>query len=375
MFVPKVTDCMRFCRIFSVMALGLLLYACASYTPVPEAGAPPGVPAPAAGRLQAVNWSQVDGWQDDALIGAAEALRQNCRKVGSQARWQRVCVAASRLDGLDPDAVRVFFQQYFTPFQLANSDGTTRGLVTGYYEPLLHGSRTRRGAYQYPLYHWPAGRRAGASLPPRSELMRSGMLRGSELVYVDDPIEAFFLQVQGSGQIELDDGTVMRVGFGGTNNQPYKSIGKWLIDHGELTPSQATMQGIQAWARANPRRVDALLDVNPRFVFFREMPNDGAGGVEGPIGALGVPLTAERSIAVDPQAIPLGSPVFLSTTRPAFGPLANTPLNRLVFAQDTGSAIKGGVRADYFWGLGDDAGDLAGRMKQQGRMWVLLPNS
>ena len=134
------------------------------------------------------------------------------------------------------------------------------------------------------------------------------------------------------------------------------------------------MQGIRAWARANPSRVDALLDVNPRFVFFREMPNHGVGGIEGPIGALGVPLTAERSIAVDPASIPLGSPVFLSTTRPPFGPQANTPINRLMFAQDTGSAIKGGVRADFFWGLGDDAGDLAGRMRQSGKMWVFLPN-
>jgi membrane-bound lytic murein transglycosylase A len=204
--------------------------------------------------------------------------------------------------------------------------------------------------------------------------MRSAALSGDELVYVDDPIEAFFLQVQGSGRITLDDGSVMRVGYGGTNNQPYTSIGRWLIDQGELTPARATMQGIKAWARAHPTRVDALLDVNPRFVFFKEMPSgEGAldGGADGPVGALGVPLTPERSIAVDPSSIPLGTPVFLQTTRP----LTNTPMSRLVFAQDVGSAIKGGVRADYFWGLGDDAGDLAGKMKQGGRMWLLLPNT
>jgi membrane-bound lytic murein transglycosylase A len=200
------------------------------------------------------------------------------------------------------------------------------------------------------------------------------VLNGNELLWVDDPIEAFFLQVQGSGRIAMEDGSVMRVGFGGTNNQPYRSIGRWLLDHGELAPSQATMQGIKAWARANPSRVNALLDTNPRFVFFREMPsneNTADGGADGPIGALGVPLTPERSIAVDPSSIPLGTPVFLQTTRP----MTNTPLNRLVFAQDTGTAIKGGVRADYFWGLGDEAGDLAGKMKQDGRMWLLFPNS
>ena len=328
----------------------------------------------ATGRLTPVAWQQVPGWEDDSLIGATAALRENCLRVGQEPNWRRACAAAAQLDELDVTGTRTFFETYFTPFQFANGDGTLDGLVTGYYEPLLHGARTRRGPYQYPLYRSPAGYRAGAVLPPRAQLERSGLLAGNELVWVDDPIEAFFLQVQGSGRIVLDDGAIMRVGFGGSNNQPYKSIGRWLLDHGELTPAQATMQGIKAWARANAPRVDALLDTNPRFVFLREMPSADpalAGADQGPIGALGVPLTPQRSIAVDPASIPLGTPVFLQTTRP----LTNAPMNRLVFAQDTGTAIKGGVRADYFWGLGDDAGDLAGKMKQVGRMWLLLPNS
>jgi membrane-bound lytic murein transglycosylase A len=340
----------------------------------PPAGAVPSQQALAAARLTQVSWEQVPGWQDDSLIGAAVALRQNCARVGSLANWRRACAVAQQLDDLDVSAARNFFETYFTPFALANGDGTLDGLVTGYYEPLLHGSRYRHAPYVYPLYRWPSGSRPGAALPPRVQLVRSGVLAGNELVYVDDPIEAFFLQVQGSGRILLDDGSVMRVGYAGTNNQPYRSIGRWLIDRGELSPAQATMQGIKAWARANPARVDALLDVNPRFVFFKEMASGESvpdGGADGPIGALGVPLTPERSIAVDPASIPLGTPVFLQTTRP----LSNQPMNRLVFAQDVGSAIKGGVRADYFWGLGDDAGDLAGRMKQAGRMWLLLPNS
>jgi membrane-bound lytic murein transglycosylase A len=328
----------------------------------------------AAARLTPVAWQQVPGWEDDSLIGAAAALRENCVRVGRERKWERACAAAAQLDDLDVAGTRTFFESYFTPFQFANGDGTLDGLVTGYYEPLLQGARTRRGAYQYALYRWPSGYRPGASLPPRAELERSGVLAGHELVWVDDPIEAFFLQVQGSGRIVLDDGTVMRVGFGGSNSQPYKSIGRWLLDHREITPAQATMQGIKAWARANPARVDALLDTNPRFVFFREMPAAAPSLTsldQGPIGALGVPLTPQRSIAVDPASIPLGTAVFLQTTRP----LTNAPMNRLVFAQDTGSAIKGGVRADYFWGLGDDAGELAGKMKQAGRMWLLLPNS
>jgi membrane-bound lytic murein transglycosylase A len=328
----------------------------------------------AAARLTPVAWQQVPGWDDDSLIGAVAALRENCVRVGREREWERACAAAARLDDLDVAATRTLFETYFTPFQFANGDGTLDGLVTGYYEPLLRGARTRRGAYQYAIYGWPSGYRRGASLPPRAELERSGVLAGHELVWVDDPIEAFFLQVQGSGRVVLDDGTVMRVGFGGSNNQPYQSIGRWLLDHREITPAQATMQGIKAWARANPARVDALLDTNPRFVFFREMPGAEPSQTsleQGPIGALGVPLTPQRSIAVDPASIPLGTAVFLQTTRP----LTNAPMNRLVFAQDTGSAIKGGVRADYFWGLGDDAGELAGKMKQVGRMWLLLPNS
>jgi membrane-bound lytic murein transglycosylase A len=339
------------------------------------AGGTPIVPGQrAAQRLTAVSWQQVPGWTDDSLLGATAALRQNCSRLARQANWARPCAAAQGLDDLDMSAARDFFEKYFTPFQLANNDGTLDGLVTGYYEPLLHGSRTRHGPYQYALYRWPYRFKTGTTLPSRAQLERSGVLNGNELVWVDDPIEVFFLQVQGSGRVIMEDGSVMRVGFGGTNNQPYKSIGRELLDRGELTPAQATMQGIKAWAKANPSRVDALLDVNPRFVFFREMPSNdpmAASMGDGPVGALGVPLTPERSIAVDPSAIPLGTPVFLQTTRP----LSNRPMNRLVFAQDTGTAIKGGVRADYFWGLGDDAGDLAGRMKQGGRMWLLLPNS
>ena len=182
---------------------------------------------------------------------------------------------------------------------------------------------------------------------------------------MDDAVELFFLQIQGSGRVKLADGTMIRLSYADQNGHPYQSIGRVLIDRGELKLEEASMQGIQAWARANPGRLDELLNTNPSYVFFREAPNSK----DGPLGALGVPLTAERSIAVDPRSVPLGAPVFLATTRPN----SSTPLHRLMLAQDTGGAIQGVVRADFFWGFGKEAGEQAGRMKQAGRMWVLLP--
>jgi len=190
-------------------------------------------------------------------------------------------------------------------------------------------------------------------------------LQGHELVWVDDAIEAFFLHIQGSGQVELPDGQRMRVGYADQNGHPFRSLGRALIDSGEIAPEKASMQGIKEWARRNPRKVQEYLNANPSYVFFRELPRD----LPGPLGALGVPLTPERSIAIDPRVIPLGAPVYLATTWPN----TSEPLTRLMVAQDTGGAIAGGVRADFFWGFGDEAGALAGRMRQAGRMWVLMP--
>ena len=188
------------------------------------------------------------------------------------------------------------------------------------------------------------------------------------LLWVDDAVELFFLQIQGSGRVKLPDGSTVRIGYADQNGHPYHSVGRVLIERGELRAEQASMQGIQAWARANPAKLDEVLNANPSYVFFREVSVKGNEN-EGPQGALGVPLTAERSIAVDPRHVPLGAPVFLSTTQPN----SATPLQRLMLAQDTGGAIRGVVRADFFWGFGAEAGAQAGRMKQQGQMWVLLP--
>ncbi|HKO89148.1 MAG TPA: MltA domain-containing protein [Burkholderiales bacterium] len=276
----------------------------------------------------------------------------------------------------------------FRPYRSSNADGTP-GLVTGYYEPLLKGSRTKRPPFVYPLYAPPddlltvdlsavapdtknmrlRGRLVGRKIVPyasRAEIESgSSALTGKEIVWVDDAIEAFFLHIQGSGRVQLENGDFVRVGYADQNGHPYQSIGRYLIERGELQSSEASMQGIQKWARSHPDQLQALLNQNPSYVFFRELPTSN----DGPLGALGVPLSAERSIAVDPRYVPLGAPVWLATTQPN----STNSLQRLVLAQDTGGAIRGPVRADFFWGFGAAAGEQAGRMRQQGEMWVLLP--
>lgn len=324
--------------------------------------------------LTPVDWRQLPGWQEDDLSQAWPAWLQSCNgmvKRSSTRSWSAVCDRAKGVAGSSTQAVRRYFEDYFQAYALrSNASGSDTGLITGYYEPVLNGSRTRTAQYTVPLYAYPAAWMHSKPNPgpSRAELMASNQLRGSELAWVEDPVAAAFMQIQGSGKIQLDDGKVLRLGFAGTNEQPFKSFAQWLLNKGEITRSQATMQGIQAWAKRNPARIEEMLNANPRFVFFKVLPGNVSADL-GPTGALGVPLTAERSIAVDLKAMPLGAPVFLATTRP----LSKQSLRRLVMAQDTGTAIVGGVRADYYWGTGESAGDLAGRMKQDGQMWLLLP--
>jgi membrane-bound lytic murein transglycosylase A len=291
--------------------------------------------------------------------------------------------------GADRETARRFFEENLTPFQLTHADGGEEGLVTGYYEPLLRGSRKRSSRYRHAVYGLPddllvvdlgevypelkgmrlRGRLEGRRVVPyydRAQLAEGrGALAGREIAWVDDPIELFFLQIQGSGRIALDNGETLRVGYADQNGHPYRSIGRLLVERGELPLERASMQGIKGWARANPAKVTELLNHNASYVFFRELPAD----LPGPLGALGLPLTARRSVAVDPGFVPLGAPVFVATT----WPLSSRPLNRLMLAQDTGGAIRGPVRADFFWGFGAEAAREAGRMKQRLRMWVLLP--
>lgn len=355
--------------------------------PVWPAVAPPKLPAK---PLQEARWEDVKGWGADNLAEAHGALLESCGALAKQPAWREACEAARALPA-ENAALRAFFETRFRPWRVVNPDESTEGLVTGYYEPLLRGSRERSKSFSHAIYGVPddllvvdlgelypelknfrlRGRLDGRRVVPywpRAELTpQAPALAGKALLWVADPIELFFLQVQGSGRVELPDGRRVRVGYADQNGHPYQSIGRWLVEQGELKLEDASMQGIQAWARANPKRLHELLNVNPSFVFFRELPDNGGG----PPGALGVPLTPGRSIAVDPRAVPLGAPVFLATTQPASG----QPMQRLVLAQDTGGAIKGAVRADFFWGFGAEAGAQAGRMRQKGEMWVLLPSA
>jgi membrane-bound lytic murein transglycosylase A len=341
------------------------------------------------GRLEPAAWQDLPGWARDTMRGSLDAFTRSCAVLEERDAWRGVCAGAQTLAGAPERDIASFFELNFDAYRVVNGDGTDTGLVTGYYEPLLRGSRTRTARYRFPLFAPPAGlltidlssvypelrnrrlrgRLEGSRVVPyfsRAEIDRDDTpIRGSELVWVDDAVDAFFLEIQGSGQVELDNGERIRVGYADQNGHPFKSLGRALIDRGEITRERASMQGIKDWVRRNPARAQEMLNTNPSYVFFRELPRD----LPGPLGAQGVPLTPERSIAVDARVVALGAPVYLSTTWP------NTadPLERLMVAQDTGGAIAGGVRADFFWGFGDEAGSLAGRMRQQGRMWVLWP--
>lgn len=357
--------------------------------PPPVAPPPPAAPAK---PLQAAAWSDLPGWREDDLAAAWGPFLQSCRGLAGKpqgAAWKRVCDLAAKVDGKRSGDIRRFFEAELQPYAVVAADGNPQGLITGYYEPLLKGSRSRNGKAVHPVYGVPddlvavdlgelypeikhlrlRGRLQGNKLVPyysRGEIAaQEARFAGKTLLYVDDAVELFFLQVQGSGRVKLPDGGLVRLAYADQNGHPYQSIGRLLVERGELKLDDASMQGIQAWGRANPGKLQELLNANPSYVFFREAPS----GNEGPAGALGVPLTAERSLAVDPRTVPLGAPVFLATTRPN----SAQPLNRLMLAQDTGGAIKGAVRGDFFWGFGPAAGEQAGRMRQPGRFWVLLP--
>ena len=334
-------------------------------------------------------WEELPGWRDDNPAEAWSAFLTSCGTLKAQPAWRDLCNIALQMTPPDRTTARRFFEENFTPYQMTAPEGQQTGLITGYYEPLLHGSRHPSKRYRFPVYGVPddllvidlaelypelkglrlRGRIDGRRVVPyydRTQIENGkAAVQGKEIAWVDDAVELFFLHVQGSGRLRLDDGSTLRLGYADQNGHPYRSIGRWLVERGELTVEKASMQGIQAWARQNPARLPEMLNHNASYVFFRELP----ANLSGPLGALGVPLTARRSVAVDPRYVPLGAPVYVATTWP------NTakPLNRLMLAQDTGGAIRGVVRADYFWGFGAEAAREAGRMRQPLRMWVLLP--
>ena len=325
-------------------------------------------------RWLLASWSDLPGFNADNFNEAWVAWRQNCAR--NLPNTQSLCADVRRLDGQPSALQKAWVMENFQPFRVEHLNAAAapaNGLLTAYYEPVFEASRTPRPGFEVPLYGVPANLKARSPWFSREEIAKlpaaQAALKGKEIAYIASPVDAMVLHIQGSGRLWLTDRdgrrTQIRLAFAGTNEHPYQSIGRWLLDQ-NLT-KDATWPGIKAWLAQNPRRTNELMARNPRFIFFKEEALLGAEALLGPKGAMGVPLTPGRSIAVDPGSIPYGSAVWLSSGGP------QTPLNRLVFAQDTGSAIVGAVRADYFVGSGDAAGELAGRLKQEMSAWVLLP--
>ena len=346
-------------------------------------------------RFEAVEFSALPDIAPADWQAALEAFRTGCEPLGKRPNWRDVCRRARETG---PQDAETFFRSNFTPWHVrvarlengeeVSSDDT--GLMTGYYEPLLHGSRVRQGPYVHPLYGVPddliqvdldelypqlkglrlRGKIVGRRLVPydtRGEIQERSDLERWAIAWVDDPVDAFFLHIQGSGRIRLPDGGFMRVGFADQNGYGYRSIGNWLIQKGHLKPHELSMQRIRRWAKEHPAQVKEALAQNPSYVFFEERKTDPT---KGPVGAQGVPLTPMASVAVDPRHWRLGTPFVVSVSQES----PSLHFTRPVVAQDTGGAIRGAIRFDYFWGFGDEAGASAGRQKSEARAWVLIPN-
>lgn len=312
------------------------------------------MPLGASGEI--LGFADLDGWAADDHAAALAAFRETC-DLAQGAEWGPLCRLAR-----DVTDARAFFEVFFRPVMI----GTPPALFTGYYEPELRGARRRGGPFQWPIYRRPPELPDGTPWLTRAEIEDGGALagRGLEIAWLEDPVEVFFLQIQGSGRVRLTDGSVIRVGYAGKNNQPYRSVGEELVRRGVYQPHQVSAQVIRSWVRRNPVEGAALLNHNPSYVFFREIP--GLSPDRGPIGAMARSITALRSIAVDPAHVPLGAPVWVEKDGAA-------PLRRLMVAQDTGGAIKGAQRADIFYGSGDAAGEAAGIVRDPGRLVTLLP--
>lgn len=376
--------------------IALLLLALASCTSVPErppdgptqpvvsgrpTPEPPALQAPTTVGLQillrpksqwvAAAWADLPGFEDDALFEAWNAMLKSCERPGPI--FAPLCPEIRRLSIVDEARQRAWLLDRLQPYRVEGlHDARPEGLLTAYFEPEYEGRRTPDGNFTVPLYQLPVGIKPGAAWYSRRDIdtlpEAQAALRGREIVYLADPVQAMVMQIQGSGRVRVTEADgrqqLVRLAYAGHNGHTYQSIGRWLLEQGELR--DASWPGIRAWLYQNPQRQSELLWQNPRVVFFREEPLNDFDAAFGPRGAQGVPLTPGRSIAVDPQSIPYGTPVWLASP-------GATRLQRLVVAQDTGSAILGPVRADFFVGWGVQAGELAGRLKQSLQLWVLWP--
>jgi membrane-bound lytic murein transglycosylase A len=367
-----------------------LIFVAACTTPAPK-------PETDRLSLKPVSFSDLSGWQKDTPQAALVAFRKSCAVLtkkppttslgiaGVASAWHDICGEAQNIPD-NEESVRTYFEKNFQPYMVVGSTGEN-GLFTGYYVPELHGSYQRGGAFQTPLYARPSdiisvdlgvfktnlkgqhilGKVVGQNLVPyddRAAITKNSLAdRAQVLVWVDDPIDAFFLEVQGSGLVTLEDGNTMTVGYDGINGHGYVAIGRVLADRGDL-PRPVTMPAIRQWLETHPEQAQQVMNENPSYVFFKTLPDVNVTGAEG------VSLTTERSLAVDPSFIPLGLPIWLDTTDGQ-----GTKLQRLMIAQDTGGAIKGAVRGDVFWGPGPEASIQAGAMQSQGRYYVFLPKA
>jgi len=374
--------------------------------------APPTAPlSPPADRLhlRPASYDNLPGWNADSHGEALLAFLRSCEKMlrrkpektiggvipGTNGAWRDACEAAGARDIQNHQAARLFFEDSFRPYAVLNN-GRERGLFTGYFEPELAGSLIPGNGYDVALYGRPddlvtvslgrfheflagehiAGRVVDGTLVPypnRAEI-DNGALQGRklELVWIDSEVDAFFLHIQGSGRVRLDTGEARRIGYAASNGQPYLAIGRTLMRRGELSREEVSMQTIRAWLEANPAAAPGVMRENNSYIFFRWL--GGKNAELGPEGAQGVPLLAGRSLAVDRRFLPLGAPIWLEVLTPNGDPAKfDRMLQRLLISQDTGGAIRGPVRGDIFWGTGRKAGEIAGRMKHQGRYWLLLP--
>ncbi|MCP4447844.1 MAG: murein transglycosylase [Myxococcales bacterium] len=410
------------------LALGALMAACGARqapcpTPVqcPAAAEPssPAEPEPVVVRpevatepepkliLEPVSFTALPGWQLDSVGDALPALLRSCARLakrrdsqlvgrdevgGTAGQWRDACAAAKRVAKTDHAAARAFFEEHFRPFLAKNND-ESEGRFTGYYEASLRGSRKRKGPYQTPLYMRPkdlvmvnmrnftskpsrrriAGRVVNGLLRPYEsrKKIRKGALRGKklELVWIDDKVDGFFTQIQGSGLVKLSDGKEMRIGYAGQNGHSYTAIGRELVRDGHITRAEMSMQAIRDWLANNPGKADEMMDRNEAYVFFTEL--SGAG----PVGSQNVELTPERSAAIDRNFIPQSVPLFINTQVPTEDGTKQRLFRQLVIAQDSGGAIRGPVRADIFWGSSARGAAIAGRLKSRGTYYLLLPTA
>lgn len=374
--------------LLAAIAVTIVLYVLLRETRVEETGI----------SFAPVSFAAIEGWDDDDQAAAFQTLLRTCGRLKRESASAEACAAAKTLAArgdVSREAARSFFETYYTPYRIAGAPKP--GLVTGYYEPEIDGSRGKSDKFPVPVYGRPddlvavtpdetrakdsaegtltAMRKTDDGLVPyytREEIDKGALQgRGLELVYLADPVELFFMQVQGSGRVRLPDGTHVRLGYATKNGHPYTSIGKKMLELGQDKPKSMSMQGIKAWLHEDPERGKKLMWENKSYVFFRLL--DEKEGESGPIGAQGVALTPGRSLAVDPSFHRLGTPVFVEA--PELKDETRSPFRRLMIAQDVGSAIRGVERGDIYWGSGDAAGAIAGTTHAPAQFIVLLPNA